>query len=56
MSQDDPYVPPPQIPRDRWTVHQWGGTVVNVLLTEPQTQRQMRALYPDAGGIIAVES
>jgi hypothetical protein len=53
---DEPYVPPPQVPREWWTVYRWGEEPVNVRVTEPQTQREMRVLYPDAAGIVAVES
>ncbi len=43
-----------QTPRDRWTVYLWGEDHPTlVLLSEPQTQRQMRELYPNAAGIIA---
>ncbi len=49
-------MPPPQTPRDRWTVHCWGGHVVDVLVLPAQTQKGMRELYPDAGGIVAVEA
>ena len=45
----------PQQPRDWWTIHHWGGSVVEVLVTPPQTQRAMRDFYPHAGGIIATE-
>lgn len=48
--------PSPQVPRDWWTVYRWGGEVVQVLVREPQTQREMRALYPEAAGVIAPDS
>ncbi len=45
---------PEQTPRDRWLVYLWGEEHPTlVLLSAPQTQRQMRALYPAAAGIVA---
>lgn len=39
------------IRRDWWTVTPFDGAKVDVLVTPPQTQREMMALYPNAGCI-----
>ncbi|MEO8752330.1 MAG: hypothetical protein ABI624_06610 [Casimicrobiaceae bacterium] len=51
----EPGQPGPQPVRSRWSVHLWGGTVLIVIPPTPMTQRQMRTLYPDAGGIIPAD-
>ncbi len=45
--------PSPQTPREWWTVYRWEQNHVLVYVSPPQTQHQMRELYPTAVGIIA---
>ena len=42
--------------RYAWKVDRWGAHNIVVLVVPPQTQAQMRTLYPDAAGIHPLET